>query len=157
VLGGLYCDPRAVSSVTVGFSFVRHVTVALDSVRSDINPGLGLAYYALGDYRVAATTCEVRSDYWIGQLCLAVTYEKLGRRADAASMRSKLQAAFGDASANEFAEIDAQWGDKQSALRWLEKAFELRDPGLAVLKADPLLDPLRNEPRFQAIERALRC
>ena len=25
MLGGLYCDPRAVSSVTVGFSSIRHV------------------------------------------------------------------------------------------------------------------------------------
>jgi hypothetical protein len=28
--------------------------------------------------------------------------------------------------------------------------------GMACLKADPLLDPLRAEPRFQAIERQLK-
>jgi len=33
--------------------------------------------------------------------------------------------------------------------------MRLRDPDLRQLK-NPLLDPLRNEPRFQAIERALR-
>jgi hypothetical protein len=33
--------------------------------------------------------------------------------------------------------------------------MRLRDPGLANLKIDPLMDPLRKEPRFQAIERAL--
>jgi hypothetical protein len=38
----------------------------------------------------------------------------------------------------------------------LETALRLRDPGLAWLKVDPLLDPLRREPRFQAVERALR-
>jgi len=32
----------------------------------------------------------------------------------------------------------------------------LRDPGLAELKTDSLLDPLRNEPRFQVIERELK-
>jgi len=32
----------------------------------------------------------------------------------------------------------------------------LRDPGLISLKTDPLMDPLRNEPRFQAIERELK-
>jgi hypothetical protein len=32
----------------------------------------------------------------------------------------------------------------------------LRDPALGYLKTDPLLDPLRKEPRFQAIERALK-
>jgi hypothetical protein len=32
----------------------------------------------------------------------------------------------------------------------------LHDPGLAFLKTDPLLDPLRMEPRFHAIERELK-
>jgi hypothetical protein len=41
------------------------------------------------------------------------------------------------------------------ALAWLEKAVRLRDSGLAALKVDPLLDPLRNEPRFRAIQIAL--
>jgi hypothetical protein len=34
--------------------------------------------------------------------------------------------------------------------------LQLRDPGLQYLKIDPLVDPLRREPRFQAIERELK-
>ena len=34
--------------------------------------------------------------------------------------------------------------------------MRLRHPGLANLKLDPLIDPLRQEPRFQAIERVLK-
>jgi hypothetical protein len=34
--------------------------------------------------------------------------------------------------------------------------MRLRDSGLVMLKTDPLMDPLRNEPRFQAIERELK-
>jgi hypothetical protein len=34
--------------------------------------------------------------------------------------------------------------------------MRLRDAGLVYLKTDPLLDPLRNEPRFQAVERELK-
>ena len=34
--------------------------------------------------------------------------------------------------------------------------MRLRDAGLANLRVDPLMDPLHNEPRFQAIERALK-
>jgi hypothetical protein len=41
-------------------------------------------------------------------------------------------------------------------LEWLDTAVRVRDPGLALLKTDPLLDPLRHEPRFQAIERELK-
>ena len=39
---------------------------------------------------------------------------------------------------------------------WLEKAMRLRDPGLVYLKTDPLMDPLRSEPRLQAIARELK-
>ena len=34
--------------------------------------------------------------------------------------------------------------------------MRVRDSGLIALRADPLLDPLRQEPRFQAIERELK-
>ena len=50
----------------------------------------------------------------------------------------------------------AQRGERDKALEWLEKAFRLRDPGFRRLKTDPLMDPLRKEPRFQAIERELK-
>ena len=63
---------------------------------------------------------------------------------------------MGDATAYQYATIYAQWGNRAQALEWLETALRLRDPGLEQLKTDPLLDPLRNEPRFQAIERELK-
>jgi hypothetical protein len=53
-------------------------------------------------------------------------------------------------------EIYAQWGNTAKALEWLETALRLRDPGLVLLKSDPLVDPLRKEARFQAVERALK-
>jgi hypothetical protein len=34
--------------------------------------------------------------------------------------------------------------------------MRLRDPGLSLLKTDPLMDPLRQEPRYQAVERELK-
>jgi hypothetical protein len=67
-----------------------------------------------------------------------------------------MRAANGDSSAYQYATIYAQWGNRAKALEWLETASKLRDPGLIYVKTDPLLDPLRKEPRFQAIERELR-
>jgi len=58
--------------------------------------------------------------------------------------------------AYQFAQINAQWGNREKALNWLEKALRFTDAGLANLKTDPLLDPLRKEPRFQAIEQELK-
>jgi len=43
-------------------------------------------------------------------------------------------------------------GDKEEALRWLQKGYEERAGGqLARIKVDPFLDPLRGDPRFEAL------
>jgi serine/threonine-protein kinase len=116
----------------------------------------GLAYYAQGDLQRARESCASRPDNPFSQQCLAVTYDKLGRHTDAEDALSKLRATAGVAFAYQQATIYAQWGNTARALEWLEKALQLRDSGLVDLKVDPFLDPLRNEPRFQAIEKALK-
>jgi tetratricopeptide (TPR) repeat protein len=88
--------------------------------------------------------------------CLALVYHKLGRHADAEAELAKYRAAIGDDAAYQYATIYAQWGDIPKALEWLEKALRMRDPGLEYVKTDPLVDRLRNEPRFQAVERELK-
>jgi tetratricopeptide (TPR) repeat protein len=87
---------------------------------------------------------------------LAITYDKLGRHADAETVVTKFKAALGNASAYQYAEIYAQWGNTPKALEWLDTAMRLRDPGLFYLKTDQLVDPLRKEPRFQAVMRELK-
>jgi TolB-like protein/Tfp pilus assembly protein PilF len=116
----------------------------------------GLAYYALGDFSSARTSCESKSNYWQSQQCLAITYDKLGRHADAEIILGKFKAALGDAFAYQYATIYAQWSNPAKALEWLDVAMRLPDPGVVYLKTDPLMDPLRNEPRFQAVERELK-
>jgi TolB-like protein len=116
----------------------------------------GLAHYGLGDLQSARASCETKLDYWYSQQCLAVIYDKLGRHADAEGELAKLKAAQGDDAAYQYATIYAQWGNLPNALEWLDTAWRLRDPGLETLKTDPLLDPLRQEPRFKAIERQLK-
>jgi tetratricopeptide (TPR) repeat protein len=116
----------------------------------------GLAYYGLGDLQRARASCETKADEWGIQQCLAVVYYKLGRHADAEAEFAKMKAALGDDFAYQYASIFAQWGKPAQALEWLETALRLRDPGLEYLKTDPLLDPLRQEARFQAIERELK-
>jgi TolB-like protein/Tfp pilus assembly protein PilF len=116
----------------------------------------GLVYYALGDFEHARSSCQNDSEDVDALVCLSVAYEKLGRRVDARSALTKFMRLRGDADAFAYAEIYAQWGDKRSAFQWLEKAVRLRDSGLILVKTDPLLDPLRKEPRFLAVERALK-
>ena len=63
---------------------------------------------------------------------------------------------MGDTGALHYAEIYTQRGEPAQALEWLDTAMRLRSPWLQWVKTDPLLDPLRKEPRFQAIEQALK-
>jgi eukaryotic-like serine/threonine-protein kinase len=116
----------------------------------------GLAYYGLGDLGSARASCEIKRDLHASQQCLAVVYDKLGRHADAEVELAKIETALGDGSAYTYATIYAQWGDHPKALGWLDTAMRLRDQALVFLKTDPLMDPLRSEPRFQAIERRLK-
>jgi TolB-like protein/Flp pilus assembly protein TadD len=116
----------------------------------------GFAYYGLGDLERARASCETKPDYWVSHWCLAVIDNKLGRHADAEAELAKIKAAQGDTAAYQYATIYAQWGNKGNALEWLETAWRLRDSGLELLKTDPLMDPLRKEPRFQAVMRELK-
>jgi len=115
----------------------------------------GLAYYGMEDLQRARSSCETKPDTWISQWCLAIVYDKLGRRADAEAVLAKMKATNGNAAAYQYATIYAQWGRAPESLEWLDAAVRMRDPGLPNLKTDPLMDPLRKEPRFQAIEREL--
>jgi TolB-like protein/tetratricopeptide (TPR) repeat protein len=130
--------------------------LALDPEHSQSYAFRGFTYYALSDFEHARGSCESKPDYWESQECLAITYDKLGRHPDAARMLAKLEIYGGDTAAYQYTDIYAQWGDIPKALEWLQTAVRLRDPGLAQLKVEPLFDPLRKEPRFQAIERELK-
>lgn len=143
----------------------RHTAEALGAFRDSLTlqpdaPGgsakVGFAYYALGNLQGARSSCELAPSHWLNQECLAVVYHKLGRHSDAEAVLARMKADNGDDAAYNYAEVYAQWGDSASALRWLERAVQLHDSGLPELKVDPLMDPLRKEPRFQAIERNLK-
>jgi tetratricopeptide (TPR) repeat protein len=47
-------------------------------------------------------------------------------------------------------------GDKETALEWLEIAYQQRDPGLHTLKVHPVFDSLRSEPHFRDLVRRMR-
>jgi tetratricopeptide (TPR) repeat protein len=49
----------------------------------------------------------------------------------------------------------AMLGDVDEAFSWLDRAYEDRDPGILGLKASPLVDPLRSDPRFDDLVRRI--
>jgi serine/threonine protein kinase/tetratricopeptide (TPR) repeat protein len=51
--------------------------------------------------------------------------------------------------------IYVRLGDHDKSLEWLRKAYDRHSEHLVTLKVDPLLDPLRSDPRFQDLQRRM--
>ncbi len=51
--------------------------------------------------------------------------------------------------------IYVRLSDRDRTMEWLEKARANRDDFLALNTADPALDPLRSNPRFQALLQSI--
>lgn len=64
---------------------------------------------------------------------------------------ARVQQTAGDGAHYQYAQIYAQLGDRERALQSLERAWEVRDPGLTMMLIDPMLDPVRKDPRFAAV------
>ena len=86
---------------------------------------------------------------------LAYIYALAGRRYEAIKILNYLKAR----SKREFvspdvlAQIYTGLGDKDHAIAWLEKGYEQRSDFTSLLKVLPELDPLRSDPRFEALVR----
>jgi Tfp pilus assembly protein PilF len=83
---------------------------------------------------------------------LAYAYARAGRRRQAIEVLNQMNQMPG-VTAIERAIVYVGLGDKQHALAWLEKAYEDRDTDILSLNTDPVYDPLRSDPRFQALVR----
>jgi tetratricopeptide (TPR) repeat protein len=136
---GAIKDARALAAPSIGF----------------INGWLAYAYYMSGDLESALPTCQ-DEPYWNKYICLAMINNKLGQHAAARNALATLRATEGDVAAAFYASIYAEWGEHESALDWLETAMRLHSADLVYLKTLESYDPLRREPRFQAVMRELK-
>jgi Flp pilus assembly protein TadD len=123
----------------------------------DAHLGLGYAYAAKGMYREALVEFEKYSDLDRGTprslASLGYAHARLKERGEAFRALDQLMVLSNQryVSAGSFALVYLGLGDKEQALTWLEKAYEERSASLLLLKVNPILDPLRSEPRFKAL------
>jgi TolB-like protein/Tfp pilus assembly protein PilF len=85
---------------------------------------------------------------------LANAYAAAGRKTDAIKIRDDLEAISKQryVSAYSFALVYLGLGDKDEALHRLQQGYEDRaGESLRFIRVDPLLDPLRGDPRFEAL------
>ena len=79
---------------------------------------------------------------------LAIAAFRQGQAAEAEAYLAELTQQHGDNSLYQRAQIMAQWNRKNEALALLEQGFKAIDAGLVLIRNDPLVDPLRSDPRF---------
>ncbi len=125
--------------------------------RAGLEGLLGLGLYMTGDFagarRVFDRLPPDNMRRLTGNAFLAIHD---GDRATAEQYRSAIISRYGDAAHYQFAQIDAQLGNIDQTFQELDQAWQQRDAGLASVKVDPFLDPLRSDPRFAAIVQKLR-
>jgi serine/threonine-protein kinase len=81
-----------------------------------------------------------------------------GKRAEAEAVLAELEdlGTRGYVSPVAFATLNIGLGRIDAALDWAERAYEERRGWLAYLDVNPLLDPLRGHPRFEALAARMR-
>jgi adenylate cyclase len=108
----------------------------------------GLFDEALAEYKRAQAI-----EYDPGLLCsFATAYARSGNRAAAEETLKQMYeiAKTKSIDAQDFATVYLVLGDKEEALRWLEKGYE-RHENLIGIRRDPDYAPLRSDPRFEAL------
>ena len=86
----------------------------------------------------------------------AATAARGGDRATKDALLTRLRAQFGEAANYQYAQVYAQSHDLDDAFAAIDKAVAAKDAGLQELKVDPLLDPIRADPRYAALLKRLK-
>jgi len=119
---------------------------------------LGRVYEQMGKYSEAIAEAERVGPSPVSTLRLtemAYAHAKAGKSAEARVFLRKLEerSKRGYVPAYDLAVIHLALGEKEAALRWLQRAYDEHDWALVVLAVEPRLDPLRSDPRFQGLVR----
>jgi len=136
------------------FVALRHAASLPPADRNADRIFRGIVLTLQNDMAQAREVCEGQVDY-LDLVCLALADHALGRDAEAQRAFDRLRTLQGDSGAYNYAGIYATWGRSQDALHWLQRAYELRDPGMLDIKIDPRLASLRGTDAYQAIVRQM--
>jgi serine/threonine-protein kinase len=92
------------------------------------------------------------------QATLGYVLARMGREAESRAILARLEthAQHEYVSPVAFATLLLGLGDVDGAMDWAERARADRRGWLAYLKVNPLLDPMRGHPRFEALVRQMR-
>jgi TolB-like protein/Flp pilus assembly protein TadD len=148
------------------YYFARRYDEAIAQQRKtlEMDPGFYFAHLALGeafaakrDFGEAIAEYQkahaLNDDPYVLAL-LGNAYARSGNRTEALKILDQLKELSGQryVNASSFALVYLGLGDKEEALRWLEQSYQDRaGSDVGWIRVDSLVDPLRGDPRFEAI------
>ncbi len=126
-------------------------TLAIDPEYLPARTVLGRALLLAG--RPAEGVKELEAAGRRYELMLALGYAMAGRGEDANRLLEKVLSPSYDQVADryEIALVYAALGDQSRAMEWLEAVEAAKNAAMTELAVDPMLDPVRDHPRFRAL------
>jgi tetratricopeptide (TPR) repeat protein len=133
----------------------------------EMDPNFGLAHGCLGTSSVneghfqegipelkKAIELLPGSPYFMAQLGMA--YALAGDRAQAQKVLDQMKKSFrSHPPSYSIATVYATLADKEATISWLKKGYEERNDDMIYMKIEPVLDPVRSDPRFRDLIRRI--
>src|SRR5437773_12262682 len=150
----------------MNYYYPRHYDEAITQLRKtlEMDPGYYYAHVDLGQVLAAKRAFgEAISEYQKARALnddpfvlalLGHAYASSGNKAEGLKILDQLKELSKQryVAAYNFAIVYLGLGDKEEALRWLQKSYQDRAGyDIATIKVDPFLDPLRGDPRFEEL------
>ena len=117
---------------------------------------LGATLMEMGKYADAlAQFGQLPADYLFRLIGESILYARQGNRAASDAALKRAQLINGDSSHYQYADVHAQRGEIDETFASLERAWAFRDPGLAIMKKDRWMRPIKADPRYGAFLRRM--
>jgi serine/threonine-protein kinase len=98
------------------------------------------------DEAAQSTECMVDADF--RDLLRVYVRWNQGQREESSRLLAELTGNLANVFAYQFAQAHAHRGEVDAAFDWLERTYDQHDPGLHHAYSDPVLAPLRADPRW---------
>ena len=150
-------NPRVHRALGLGLIYAHQYAQSIEAMKQalSLNPkvegangAIGDALLLSGDARGALASYSREPLLSLKLAGEAIAARKLGQDAAADEAFAALKTAPGLVTDYQQAQVLAQWGNAQGAVSALESARRNGDSGIALMKADPLLDPIRRVPEY---------
>jgi serine/threonine-protein kinase len=118
--------------------------------------GIAMSMFLQGDLEEAARSVAQEPLTWMRFSGLAIVQHKMGDIDAAEEAMASLIESYRDNGLYQQAQVHAQWGDINASVDALLKARDIGDPGVSQIIIDPLIDTLRDDPRFMSLVADVR-